>query len=113
MLHLAPLAHEVSRRFFEEHPEDTELYGEAAFAWCVHDNQWLLSWAAEDLELGGGHFLKNVRWLARVLGARGYPVERLGRDLEIAADVVGGGRDAHLELADKLRSGRDALGARG
>jgi hypothetical protein len=30
----------------------------------------------------------EVAWLASVLEARGFPVERLARDLEIGADVV-------------------------
>jgi hypothetical protein len=91
VLHLAPLAHEISRRFQREHPDEQERYGEAAYAWCVHDNQWLLGWAAEDLGVGGRHLAKNVRWLAGVLAARGYPFERLVRDLVIAAEVVGDG----------------------
>jgi hypothetical protein len=41
-----------------------------------------------------------VTWLAGVLGARDFPLDRLARDLEIAADVV---RDA--ELARILLSG--------
>src|SRR5918999_6444870 len=49
VLHLAPIAHEISRRFQQEHPDEEARYGEAAYAWCVHDNQWLLGWAAEDL----------------------------------------------------------------
>lgn len=109
MLHLAPLAREVSRRFQAEHPDEAERYGDAAFAWCVHDNQWLLGWAAEDLEIGGGHFAKNVRWIVRLLGARDYPVERIARDLEIAAEVVGDGSESRRRLAETLRAGRDAV----
>ena len=108
-IHLAPLAHEISRRFLLEFPDERERYGDAALAWCVHDNQWLLGWAAEDLEVGGTHFADNVRWLARLLRARDYPTERLVRDLELAAQVVGGENDARRELADKLRQGADLL----
>lgn len=92
-----------------EFPDERERYGDAALAWCVHDNQWLLGWAAEDLEVGGTHFADNVRWLARLLRARDYPTERLVRDLELAAQVVGGENDARRELADKLRQGADLL----
>src|SRR4051794_24618155 len=108
-LHLSPLAHEISRRFMEEFPDEAERYGEAALAWCVHDNQWLLGWAAEDIELGGGHFLGQVLWLANVLGSRDYPVERLVRDLELAAEVVGDETEGRRELVARLRGGADAL----
>jgi hypothetical protein len=109
VIHLAPLAQEICRRFLLEFPDDRERYGDAALAWCVHDNQWLLGWAAEDLEVGGNHFAGNVRWLARLLRARDYPTERLVRDLELAAEVVGTEGEANRELADKLRQGADLL----
>ena len=92
-----------------EFPDERERYGDAALDWCVHDNQWLLGWAGEDLEVGGTHFADNVRWLARLLRARGYPTERLMRDLELAAEVVGDASDAHRVLAEKLRQGADLL----
>ncbi|MFL6005788.1 MAG: hypothetical protein ACJ744_06040 [Gaiellaceae bacterium] len=111
-IHLAPLAHEICRRFLLEFPDDRERYGDAALAWCVHDNQWLLGWAAEDLDVGGKHFANNVRWLARVLRARDYPTERLVRDLELAAEVVGAESEAHRELADKLLQGAKLLSRR-
>jgi hypothetical protein len=115
VLHLAPIAHETSRRFQREHPDEEARYGKAAYDWCVHDNQWLLGWAAEDLEIGGRHLVKNVRWLARLLRARGYPAERLARDLEIAAEVVGSETDGRRKLAAKLREGAKSVppGARG
>jgi len=109
ILQLAPLAHETSRRFYEEHPDEHARHGPAGFAWCVHDNQWLLGWAAEDLEVGGKHFANNVRWLARVLRARDYPTARLMRDLELAAEVVGTDSEAQRELADKLLQGAKLL----
>lgn len=109
MLHLTQLAHEICRRFHAEHPDEEERYGSAGFEWCVHDNQWLLGWAAEDLDLGGGHFVNNARWLARVLAARDYPLERLARDLELAAEVVGDASDARRRVAATLLSGRDAV----
>ena len=92
-----------------EFPDERERYGDAALAWCVHDNQWLLGWAAEDLEVGGSHFADNVRWLARLLRARDYPSERLERDLEIAAEVVGDESDTRRDLAAKLRQGAELM----
>jgi hypothetical protein len=95
-----------------EFPDERERYGDAALAWYVHDNQWLLGWAAEDLEVGGTHFADNVRWLARVLRARDYPAERLARDLELASEVVGHGDEARRVLAEKLRQGAGLLKGR-
>jgi hypothetical protein len=109
VLHLSVLAHEVSRRFQQEHPDEEERYGRAAFEWCVHDNQWLLGWAALEARTRQGHFFENVRWLGRVLTARDYPLERLVRDLELAAEVVGVGTDARRELARTLAEGAAML----
>ena len=109
VLHLAPIAHEISRRFQREHPDEGARYGEAAYAWCVHDNQWLLGWAAEDLDIRGRHLANNVRWLAGLLGARGYPFERLARDLEIAAEVVGDETQGRARLAANLREGAKSV----
>jgi hypothetical protein len=86
-LDLLELSREVCRRYREEFPDEEERYGSAGVAWCVHDNQWLLSWAAESMT----DYLDmdaEVGWLASVLEARGFPLERLCRDLEIAAEVV-------------------------
>ena len=110
LLHLTTLAEEISRRYWAEYADDAERYGDAGLAWCIHDNQWLLGWAVEDFEIKGGHFLRNVRWLAGVLRARDYPAERLARDLEIAAEVVGEGGDGRRRLAEKLRAGAGAMG---
>jgi hypothetical protein len=109
LLHLSPLAYEISRRFQAEYPDEQARDGDAAFEWCMHDNQWLLAWAAEDVELDGDHFVKNVRWLQRVLQSRDYPSERLVRDLEIAADVVGEDGDGRREVARRLREGAKTL----
>jgi hypothetical protein len=56
-------------------------------AWCVHDNQHLLNWAAEAVN-GYVDMLQEVRWLGRVLEARNFPIDRLARNLDIGADVV-------------------------
>ena len=86
-LDLVSLAQEICRRYRAEFPDETGRYGPAGAAWCVHDNQHILNWAAlslswhVDLE-------KEIAWLARVLEARGFPLERLSRDLEIAAEVI-------------------------
>ena len=109
---LVPLAEDISQRFLAEFPDEIDRYGDAGREWCVHDNQWQLAWAAEDLAVGGRHFAKNVRWLAGLLRARDYPVERLRRDLELAAEVVAEQDLDLMELAAKLRSGADLLARR-
>ncbi|HEX8120790.1 MAG TPA: hypothetical protein VF549_05920 [Solirubrobacteraceae bacterium] len=81
------LAQEVCRRYRSEFPDEEERYGDAGRAWCVHDNQYLLHWALLDAQ-GTTSLDEQVAWLARVLGARDFPLDRLARDLEICADVV-------------------------
>ena len=105
IIDLAPLAREISGRLRAEFPDEEERYGSAGFEWCVHDNQWLLGWAVEDIAIGGGHFARNVRWLAGLLRARGYPLERLARNLEIAADLVGAETEGRRALESRLRGG--------
>lgn len=87
-LFLAPLAHEIARRYFEEFPDDVDRYGDTGFAWCVHDTQYLLSWLAQDARHGGGIFESQLVWLADLVAARAYPVERLERHLELVGEVL-------------------------
>jgi hypothetical protein len=92
-------ATEVCRRYRLEFPDEQGRYGEAGIAWCVHDNQHILSWAVMAVEFGLG-MERQLEWLAGVLGSRDFPLERLVRDLEIAAEVV---EDA--AVAERLRGG--------
>jgi hypothetical protein len=78
---------EVCRRYREEFPDEQERYGDAGNAWCVHDNQHLLNWGAGNVR-GLIEMNPEVAWLADVLQARDFPVDRLVRNLEIGADVV-------------------------
>ncbi|HET8978072.1 MAG TPA: hypothetical protein VFN87_07930 [Solirubrobacteraceae bacterium] len=83
-LALRGLAEKISDAHLERHPEDAERYGtEMARAWCVHDNQHLLFWAAGDLDLAG-----QLAWLAGVLDARDYPVANLVDNVTTGADVL-------------------------
>ena len=82
-----PLAEEISQRYQVEFPDERERYGDAGRAWCVHDNLYLLSWAAESVN-GYDDMQREVSWLAGVLESRGFPLTRLARDLDIGADVV-------------------------
>jgi hypothetical protein len=98
-LDLVALAKEICARYRAEYPDEEERYGDAGMAWCLHDNQHILNWAVGarnglvDLE-------RELAWLAGVLSARDFPVERLARDLEIAAEVV---PDLTEELAGGAR----------
>ena len=98
-LDLVALAAEICRLYREEFPDEEGRYGDAGMAWCVHDNQHILNWAVGAAN-GWVDLSKELAWLARVLEARNFPLERLARDLEIAADVVSVDAVAH-----ELRAG--------
>lgn len=87
-LALKPLAEEICRRYRDEYPDEAERYGDAGIEWCVHDNQHILAWAAQDAGGRAGLLQAQVDWLAGVLAARDFPLDRLARDLELAAEVV-------------------------
>jgi hypothetical protein len=104
---LEPLAREICGRYREEFPDERDRYGDAGDAWCRHDNRHLLNWAALSLS-GFVDFEEKVGWLAQVLEARGFPLARLARNLELAAGVVeaelGAGRgDLAAALAEGAR----------
>jgi hypothetical protein len=86
-LRLRPLAEETCRRYSEEYPDEEERYGDAGVAWCIHDIQHLLSWGSAAVN---GFLEMNVQvsWLAGVLEARSYPLDRLARGLDLASAVV-------------------------
>jgi len=84
---LLPLAEEIADRYFAEFPEDFERYGAAARAWEVHDTCHCLHWAILDAE-GYASLEKEVTWLAEILRARAFPIEKLARNLELAAVVI-------------------------
>ena len=86
-LDLAALAEEICRRYRAEFPDEEGRYGEVGTAWCVHDNQYLLHWAAEAAD-GYLDMRSEVAWLGSVLEARDFPLDRLARDLEIGAEVA-------------------------
>ena len=103
------LAKEVCRRYREEFADEQERYGDAGQAWCLHDNQYLLHWALLDAQ-GTTSLDEQVSWLARVLAARDFPLERLARDLEICADVLlGTEQEWAPEIAARLREVASAV----
>jgi hypothetical protein len=87
LLDLRALAEEICSRYRAEFPDEQERYGDAGIAWCIHDNQHILNWAVTEAN-GLGGFERQVGWLAGVLEARDFPLDRLVRDLEIAAAVL-------------------------
>ena len=102
------LAEEVCRRYRTEFPDEQERYGDAGHAWCVHDNQYILFWALLDARRMT-NLAEQVSWLARVLHARHFPLDRLVRDLEICAEVVEQTGEAWApDIAQRLRGCRDA-----
>ena len=100
---LAPLAAATADRYFERYPEDLERYGDAGRAWEQHDTQHLLHWAIGDVE-GFVDMQHHVSWLAGVLDARGFPLEHLAGNLELAADVVEERLDQAKPVAERLRA---------
>lgn len=104
---LVALAEEICRRYRHEFPDEQERYGDAGVAWCIHDNQHILGWAV-GARNGYTDLNEQLGWLAGVLAARDFPVERLARDLEIAAAVVRERLDgAERAIADDLAAGAD------
>jgi hypothetical protein len=86
-LDLEALAREICERYRGEYPDEEERYGEAGVLWCRHDNQHLVNWAV----LHTREFVvldEQVAWLAKVLEAREFPLDRLARNLDIGAEVV-------------------------
>jgi hypothetical protein len=107
---LLPLAREICSRYRAEFPDEHERYGPAGEAWCLHDNQYLLAWAIQDARDGSVDLVEQALWLRDILNHRGFPVERLARDLEIAAGVAAETTiEAHF--ADRLTAGATAVRA--
>ena len=107
VLDLRALAEEICERYRAEFPDEQERYGDAGMAWCVHDNQYLINWAVTEAN-GLGGLERQIDWLAGVLEARDFPLDRLARDLEIAAAVLeeaGARRPAELLAASSTRVG--------
>src|SRR3954452_10617846 len=66
LLFLAPLAHEAALRHQAEFPDEAARYGPAGSAWCVHNLQYVLAWAARD-ETSPGLLERELAWLTRLL----------------------------------------------
>jgi hypothetical protein len=108
VLDLEDLARAVCERYRTEFPDERERYGEAGTEWCRHDNQYLLQWAVWHPQ-GIVDLDEKVAWLAKVLEARGFPLARLARDLELCADALA----AHAGAAAALRAAAATVRERG
>ena len=101
---LEPLAEATADRYFDEFPEDLSRYGEAARQWEIHDTLHCLRWAVLDVEQSAS-LEREIAWLANVLRSRGFPLEHLARNLELAAGVVDERlADPGAEVAGRLRA---------
>lgn len=107
-LDLRALALEICARYRAEFPDEQERYGDAGMAWCTHDNQYLLDWAVAEAN-GFGGFESQLEWLAGVLEARDFPLDRLTRDLELASAVM---EAIDRAVAETLTAGARAVRAR-
>src|SRR3954467_419746 len=77
--------------------------------WCRHDNQHILNWAAEDVA-GFDDLDRHLDWLWDLLAARGFPVERIPRNVELAADVLR--ERGETDVAEPLAAAAGAPGRR-
>ncbi|MBA2773674.1 MAG: hypothetical protein H0U36_06470 [Nocardioidaceae bacterium] len=113
-LDLVPLAHEICRRYRDEFPDEQERYGKPGELWCVHDNQCLLYWACEAAS-GFLDMQREVGWLASVLEARDFPIDRLVRNLQIGAEVVRGelNKTQGEQVSDALTDAAEFVRSRG
>jgi len=109
-LDLVALAQAICELYRVEFPDEFERYGDAGNAWCVHDNQHILNWAAESVT-SEFDIRQEVAWLATLLESRDFPIDRLARDLDIGAEVVIGriGGPEALELAAVLTDTADFI----
>ena len=111
-LDLRDLAKEICGRYRAEFPDERQRYGDAGVEWCRHDNQHILNWAVIACN-GFGAIEPRLDWLAGVLDARDFPLERLARNLEIGAQVVQEVLPpSHLVLSEQLSAGARFVRAR-
>jgi hypothetical protein len=109
-LDLRTMAERITDRCGDEFPDEDVRYEPAVWrAWCRHDAQYLLQWAVLDVE-GTTSLDRQVAWLAGVLEARDFPVDRLARTLEIAGDEADG--EQRRDVGDRLRAVAEGVRAR-
>lgn len=87
-LRLEPVAADITDRYARAFPDEDDRYSPEWREWSTHDNQHVLRWAI-DAQRGLADLTAQITWLARVLEARGFPLDRLSRNLELTADALG------------------------
>ena len=92
-------------------PDERERYGPAGAAWCRHDAQHLLNWAALSLTQNLD-YERQLAWLARVLEARDFPLPRLARCLQLLAEVTREMVPGEPQLAARLEAGASYISSR-
>jgi hypothetical protein len=111
VIDLGPLALELCTRYYDVYPDDLERYGEPGRAWCEHDSRYLLAWALEDGRAGAVNCVEQVQWLARVLVARAFPIERLARHVELTAAILRAPRlgDVGIRASERMTEAASTL----
>ncbi len=105
VIDLEPIAREICAQFYDRYPHELERSGDVGTEWCRHDNQYLLAWAIQDARDGTVLLVEQAVWLAGVLETRGFPVEQLIGNLQIAAEIA----RSLSELRDLAEPSADAL----
>jgi len=108
---LVTLAREACAAYDSEFPDERERYGAAGLEWCRHDCQHLVNWAVLGLTIGLD-YEAQLAWLARVLEARDFPLDRLSRGLELLADAVRRRLPGEPEVAAMLDGGAAFVASR-
>ncbi len=110
-LDLLAIARRTCTQYDLEYPDERTRYGPAGMEWCVHDNQHLLNWAVLSLTVELD-FEAQLAWLASVLEARNFPLERLARNLELLASTVRTVYPGEPEVVAAVTRGAALVGSR-
>lgn len=110
-LDLVAIARDTCASYAAEFPDERERYGPSGADWCRHDCQHLLNWAVLSLT-EALDFEAQLAWLARVLEARGFPISRLARCLEMLAQTVRDSAPGETDVAARLNAGAVFVGSR-
>lgn|GEM_PF-356156 len=87
--HLLPVAERICERFYRAFPDTDAQYGARGRSFCAHDNAYLAGWLLEGVERRNPEsFRRNVHWLAGVLTARGFPLDRFIRNVRMVVEVL-------------------------
>lgn len=114
--HMLDLAESVCAEYYRLYPDTDERYGGRGRAYCAHDNAYLAAWIVSAVELDSPASLaRDVRWLADLLAARDFPMDRFVRNLRlVAAAVVADGLAPAAAVESIVRPVADGiLGAAG